>query len=1704
MKPLSQENAAPRRRAHVLAATILPLALFALLALARQAAAAQTATESQDAAPKLTAAQEAAARPAVQRFMRSSQGFVENRGQWPDASIRFAMNGGGVSVGLTSASLQFRLVRRLADAATSSTTATKFGVPPLGGDSKNSAHGGRRAKDKLKLELQTRKTTMRAFTARLAGARAVLPTGDERTSATINFRRGGDRKLWREGVPTWRAVDYKGIYDGIDLRVETGDAAAGNGAAASSRPGSPNPALGLAGIKYQFTVAPGADWRKIRFQYDGIEGLALTSDGALLIKPGAGMPSLTDAAPVIYQEVGGQRKTVAGRFVLAGDRACGFQIDGAYDAAKPLIIDPTLAWSTYLGGSSDDLGNAIAVDGAGNVYVTGDTTSSGWTTGGFDTTYKSYDDAFVAKLSSTGALLWSTYLGALDDSGGRGIAVDGSGNAYVTGYTWYSEGGNAFVTKLSPAGLLLWSTYLGGSNEDGGCGIAVDGLGNIYVTGYTHCSGWTTGGFDTSLSGYLNAFVAKLSSAGALLWSTYLGGSDYDYGYGIAVDGLGNAYVTGRTFSSGWTTGGFDTSLSGTEDAFVAKLSSAGTLLWSTYLGGNSYDDGQGIAVDGSGNVYVTGETASSGWTTGGYDTNYKGDWDPFVAKLSSAGVLLWSTYLGGSGNDVGYGIAVDGSGNAYVTGSTDSSGWTTGGFDTSFNGSTAYSDAFVAKLSSAGALLWSTYLGGNGWDYGEGIAVDGSDNVYVTGDTNSSGWTTGGFDTTFNSSSSSYYDAFVAKISDASTVTIEPEADADLGVVQISSTGAAEASAEGKAPRAAATGSSVSQAYQLTNNGATAVTLTAGMVDEHGKATTQFSITGGQALTLAPGETKTTTVSFIPSGAGRHVGIVQFAANGVEFLDRRLLGAAYDKLYNASLTGSVVYRDAGTGSTRPMKGAKVMAGGQWTTVNPSTGKFTIDGLGRPAVAGVTWNYMVMVKADDYATTERALIFSASQQAYDLGQVKLTPLNVKALDAKDTPVILVRGWSLTGWKSWDDPDDPEHAYWATVREQLEAQGFSEIWECNQPETGLFNTQGKIIDPLASVATNGQNLKRYIIEKLKIYENAHGYCPAKINFVAHSMGGLIVRQFLATREVHDPQVVDAAGDTVSVPIGSVIMLGTPNAGSPVADWVKANYGKSNQSFPVFACQQEDLLILNSVLILLGKGTIYSAAMSDLTTNNMRHFNDTYSWNSNDVEDLYLLAGTGGSSSSTAFFSLWIVNLYVYRAFADIIAQANDSGDSRNDGMVPLLSVTAKGSGGPTGGAWSMTPLAEPTPDLDHTQIHQAASVSTWVAGILEGNPAPYAKAMAQARTKASAEATTSTLPLSLIEQTSATLAGHGVFSVANDTTATLTVAVRWEGDLTSLTLTAPGGRVITPATTAGDATVQFARYDATDGASGILRYEIQQAAPGEWLATVQDAVTTTGTVHCWLEASNQGSSLTLTPTTIERALKDRTVEIACRLTRTDDGQTTGVTGALLTATIDTPDSRTLTLNLYDDGKHGDGAAGDGLFGASWDGTTTAGLYLVSYRASGQTTGGAPFQRLAGGSFEISSNSGFIVGQCADEGVDEDGDGATDAIRVKFQVWVAQAGRYAVSADLSDATSQLFHAANPAMDLPAGTSMASLDFDMSSQPLSGTIGPFDLKNLQLEEVNQSGLAWLDASSVQYSTGVYSRQKNGVDWAIWSLMK
>jgi hypothetical protein len=601
--------------------------------------------------------------------------------------------------------------------------------------------------------------------------------GRQLGTGRVNYLIGNDPAKWRTNVPTYGQVVYRDLWPGIDMLFRGG---AGR-------------------LKYEFLLRPGAKVADIRLAYRGARGLSVNRAGELLIQTPLGV--LHDERPRSYQQIGGRRVPVASRFALgSGRRAYGFSV-GSHDARQPLVIDPGLIYSTYLGGSAADEASAIAVDAAGSAYVTGDTTSTNFPTtpGAFATTRTGGNAVFVTKLDAAGTtLLYSTYLGGTGSNADHagGISVDVAGSAYVTGQTIAPDfpttpgafatarnGGarDAFVTKLNPAGSgLLYSTYLGGTSTDIGHGIAVDAAGSAYVTGQTLSNNFptTAGAFDASWNGSNDVFVTKLNPAGSapLLYSTYVGGGSSDVGFGIAIDAAGNAYMTGETNSASFptTAGAFATTRPGGENAFVTKLNPAGTapLVYSTYLGGSGFDSGSGIAVDATGSAFVTGTTHSPAFPTMiAYQSSRSGGGDAFVTKVNMTGsALVYSTYLGGSAttSEQGHAIAIDAAGSAYVTGQTISSDFptTAGAFDTSWNAS---NDAFVTKLHPAGSgLLYSTYLGGGSSDIGWGIAVDAESSVYATGETNSTNFPT----TPGATGNQGGLDAFVTKLDAAGAPT--------------------------------------------------------------------------------------------------------------------------------------------------------------------------------------------------------------------------------------------------------------------------------------------------------------------------------------------------------------------------------------------------------------------------------------------------------------------------------------------------------------------------------------------------------------------------------------------------------------------------------------------------------------------------------------------------------------------------------------------------------------------------------------------------------------------------------------------------------------------------------------------------------------------------------------------------------------------
>jgi hypothetical protein len=606
--------------------------------------------------------------------------------------------------------------------------------------------------------------------------------GLDQLRGTVNYFVGNDPAFWRADLPIYSRVRYREVYPGIDV-VYYGNQRQ---------------------LEYDFIVAPGRDPRAVKLRFAGADKVAINAGGDLLLK--IGKTTMRQPRPVIYQEVSGTRRTIKGSYAVTDDGQVRFAI-GEYDTELPLVIDPTLVYSSYLGGGGTDEARDITVDSVGNTYLCGNTSSVNFpAANAFQGTFGGGNffgarDVFVTKINAAGdGLIYSTYLGGGGDDKCSRLAVDSAGNAYISGETTslnfptanafqgtYGGGASdAFVTKLNAAGSgLFYSTYLGGSVFDAAGSIAVDSTGNAYVTGRTTSANFpVANALQSTFSGGSNAdaFVTKFSTNGlSLVYSTYLGGNGgvgFDAGLGIAVDSIGSAYVTGETSSTNFPLvnpiqntfgGGFPDG-----DAFVTKINAAGTaVVYSTYLGGSDNDVALDIAVDSAGNSYVTGGTASTNFpTVNPFQSLYGGNGDAFVTKINAVGsALTFSSYLGGANNDTGNAIAVDSAAHAYVAGGTVSANFPLANpTQGTYGGGTA--DAFLTKFNVAGtALIYSTYIGGSNSDSANGLAVDVASNAYVAGITSSTNFPTLN---PFQGTKAAVEDAFITKVSDPQPTSVQ------------------------------------------------------------------------------------------------------------------------------------------------------------------------------------------------------------------------------------------------------------------------------------------------------------------------------------------------------------------------------------------------------------------------------------------------------------------------------------------------------------------------------------------------------------------------------------------------------------------------------------------------------------------------------------------------------------------------------------------------------------------------------------------------------------------------------------------------------------------------------------------------------------------------------------------------------------------
>jgi pimeloyl-ACP methyl ester carboxylesterase len=735
--------------------------------------------------------------------------FEANLGQI-DKSIKFLAKGGGYGLYLTEQEAVLTLLRPAPCARPNFQRLARFGHSP---EVLGLPVPGKPAAD---VGCANEAKTIHPDVVRMQLADSnpqAEPVGIGTLPGTANYFIGDDPAKWHTKVPTYAKVQYKGVYPGVDL-VYYGNQHQ---------------------LEYDFVLAPGADANSIRLRFDGAKRVSRDSEGNLVITTTGG--EIAFQKPDVYQMIAGGRKEIPGRFKLFSDNTAGFEL-GRYDHSEPLVIDPTLSYSTYLGGSTQEYAVAIAVNSSGEAFVTGLTWSKDFplTPGAYDAVNRAniasgVSTAFVSKINASGtALLYSTYLGgsaiANTEYGqgdyGHSIAADSLGNAYVTGWTYSADfpvtpgayqttnkafarsAATGFVSKLNANGtVLVYSTYLGGSILDEPTSITIDSSNNAYTSGFTFSTDYpiTSGAFQTSnhsgSRGYWNAFVSKLNSNGTgLIYSTYLGGSGETNATvggiytlpSVVVDSSGYAYALGQALSTDFpvTAGAYQTinkaSGNGGANITLSKLNLTGTgLVYSTYLGGSSYpgDFCEGIAVDGNGNAYLTGYTYSSNFptTTGAFQITNKGvasgNNTAFATKMNATGTgLIYSTFLGGSGGDDAYTLALDSLGDLYLAGTTSSLDFpvTAQSYQATLKGG---ADAFLTELNPSGTgAVYSTLMGGSGTDAVYKAVVDPLGNIYLAGYTNSSDFpvTTGAIQSTYKAAINT---AFVAEFRSGSASSL-------------------------------------------------------------------------------------------------------------------------------------------------------------------------------------------------------------------------------------------------------------------------------------------------------------------------------------------------------------------------------------------------------------------------------------------------------------------------------------------------------------------------------------------------------------------------------------------------------------------------------------------------------------------------------------------------------------------------------------------------------------------------------------------------------------------------------------------------------------------------------------------------------------------------------------------------------------------
>ncbi len=628
--------------------------------------------------------------------------FVPNQGQWSDDQVIYGLRSRGLDVALRESALTMHLARQSNDASPKRQRGLDTPTSP----------------DRAGVELDAPSplaSEQLTLTITFPGSNAVEPIGAQPQSAKFNYFVGGEGRGVATDVPSFGAVIYQNLYDGVDLHVTGSDDGV---------------------LKYEFHCAPGADYNQIRIHYDGIDSLCIDDSGNLHIKTSFG--TLADAAPVAWY-ADDATDSVAAQFELMDTATYRIAVRESIDPHRKFIIDPDLEWMYYLGGSDDDLAYGVSIADAGNVFVSGETRSVDFE-GANNPPHGGDIDAFVLKADSSGELEWMTYLGGSSDDQAEGIAVDSAGNGLVVGRTrsidfdgrtnsFRGRRLGAFALKVDTSGHLEWMMYLGGTDGDQyATSIAVNAEDALIIAGSTASSDFEGRNNSHHAPPGSDAFVLLIQSSGQLQWMRYLGGGGADLGLDVAVDNRGNACICGITDSADFE--GRNNAYNGPfqYDGFAARINAEGELLWMTFLGGHERDQGDAIAVDAAGFVYVSGLTDSPDFE-GRLNSLHGSLLDAYLLKISSDGDLQWMRYLGGSSIDESWGIAVDRAGRVLVTGSTRSINFE-GRRNSHFGGL----DVFLLEATPSGQVEQMYFLGGRDKDAARDMAVDHSGGVVVAG----------------------------------------------------------------------------------------------------------------------------------------------------------------------------------------------------------------------------------------------------------------------------------------------------------------------------------------------------------------------------------------------------------------------------------------------------------------------------------------------------------------------------------------------------------------------------------------------------------------------------------------------------------------------------------------------------------------------------------------------------------------------------------------------------------------------------------------------------------------------------------------------------------------------------------------------------------------------------------------------------------